>query len=1782
VDLCGLARGAVDPALTTPAGQSGEAIPWSQIGAKAGADYRGDGLAIIGTESGAKLRSVFQKLEGEATPEGLWLTSTVPDVVSERFRVVATAVGRERSIDVPSASAAIAAVKAGHKPEVLSAQGAVTVDGSIVRFTRSGLVEEYSVSMDGVRQDFVVSERPSGDGELRVALAVSGARVEAAAFGARLVLEGSERRIAYSRLHVTDATGRELAARMEVASVGDEVTRLKSEGETTHGKEPDQSLLTSSPTEKWLAILVNDTDAVYPIRIDPTFSDENWIGMGGLPGADGFVFAAVADGMGNLYIGGVFTVVGETIANRIAKWDGSSWSALGAGMNSSVEALAVSGSDLYAGGAFTMAGGINANRIAKWNGSEWSALGTGMNSSVNSLAVSGSDLYAGGFFTTAGGSTANRIAKWNGSSWSALGSGLNNSAGLNNVTVRALAVSGSDLYAGGDFDMAGGVLAFRIAKWNGSNWSALGSGMNNVVNALAVSGSDLYVGGDFTTAGGNSANYIAKWNGSSWSALGSGMNNSVLALAVSGSDLYAGGVFFATAGGITVNRIAKWNGSAWSALSSGMNSTVRVLAVAGSGLYAGGFFTTAGGNSANYIAKWNGSSWSALGSGMNNPVNALAVSGSDLYVGGSFTTAGGITVNRIARWNGTTWSALGSGMNNSVNALAVSGSDLYAGGAFTMAGGAPASFIAKWNGTAWSALGSGMNNSVNALAVSGNDVYAGGWFTTAGGSAANRIAKWNGSTWSALGSGLNSSVGFNIPVWALAVSGSDLYAGGDFDMAGGVLASRIAKWDGSSWSALGSGMNGSVLALAVSGGDLYAGGLFNSAGGTSGLNRIAKWNGSTWSPLGSGMNQRVTALVILGSDLYAGGWFTTAGGSTANRIAQWNGSTWSALGSGMNNSVNGLVVSGSDLYAGGSFTTAGGKVSPYLARADISANTAPTDILLSNSSIAENEPVGATVGNFSAVDPDEGDSHAFTLVAGAGDDDNAAFVIDGAVLKTAAVFDYETKNSCSVRVRATDAGGLSFEKSFVIQIADVNEAPFVANPLGDLAGTYGHAFSATFPADTFADPDIGQTLSYTASGLPPGVGFDGPTRTFSGAPTTVGNFTVTVTATDDGVPVLDASDSFELTVSPAPLSVTANNAARAYGDANPVFTGALTGVVNSDNITAGYTTTATATSPVGPYPISPVLNDPDGRLANYTVAANNGTLLVTARPLNIAANAQSKVYGTTDPTLTYTADALVAGDSFTGGLVRTAGENVGLYAISQGTLTAGANYTIAFTGAELEITPLGINVAADSQSKVYGTTDPTLTYTADALVAGDNFTGGLVRTAGENVALYAISQGTLSAGPNYTIAFIGADLEITPASLVVSADNAGRAYGEANPAFTGSLTGVVGGDDITADYDTTATALSPVGTYSIVPVLNDLDGKLANYAITSNNGTLTVNPAIASVAANAKAKTYGNANPALDAVVTGEVPGGDPIAYTLATTATQFSLVGDYPIEVTLGSNPNYSITATDGTLTIIPADLTVAIHDPASGQLNRITDAIVLNGSFTLTGVAGDYSAYWTFSSATLEPYSIWATINGTDITDSVQFTEPGVYLIQLTVMDPSEVGATTKTVNDDLPAYVVIYDPEGGFVTGGGWIWSPPGAFHPGLEEFAGVTGRASFGFVSRYKKGASVPTGNTEFQFQAGNLNFKSSLYEWLVVSGARAQYKGWGTINGAGEYGFMLTAIDGQVSGGGGQDRFRIKIWDAVSETIIYDNQAGTDDNAGLQASTIIGGGSVVIHTPAGKK
>ncbi len=311
-------------------------------------------------------------------------------------------------------------------------------------------------------------------------------------------------------------------------------------------------------------------------------------------------------------------------------------------------------------------------------------------------------------------------------------------------------------------------------------------------------------------------------------------------------------------------------------------------------------------------------------------------------------------------------------------------------------------------------------------------------------------------------------------------------------------------------------------------------------------------------------------------------------------------------------------------------------------------------------------------------------------------------------------------------VAVSDALGSNAHATVVVSAN--NSPPVVVNPIPDVNGIYGAPFEFVFAADSFNDPDAGQSLTYSATGLPPGITFTPATRTFSGAPTGVGTNSVTVTATDNGSPALSTNDLFDiviakasltatadnksrtyaetnppltfsyssfvlgedasvldtppvagtpatngsatgvypitvgggvddhyefsyvggtLNITPAALSVTADNTNRTYGALNPAFTGGIVGIANGDNITATFSTTADTNSPPGTYPITPALLDPDTKLGNYTVTTNAGTLIVTPAPLTVTANDTNRVYGTANPEFTGDVIGIVNGDNIT-------------------------------------------------------------------------------------------------------------------------------------------------------------------------------------------------------------------------------------------------------------------------------------------------------------------------------------------------------------------------------------------------------------------------------------------------------------------------------------------------------------------------------------------------------
>lgn len=325
---------------------------------------------------------------------------------------------------------------------------------------------------------------------------------------------------------------------------------------------------------------------------------------------------------------------------------------------------------------------------------------------------------------------------------------------------------------------------------------------------------------------------------------------------------------------------------------------------------------------------------STIGGGVNAGATSLMVMpNGDLVAAGLFSAAAGFPVNRIARWNGTQWLPMGSGLAEIAQALAVTPGNghLYAGGT-QFGGNRYFAYLQRWNGSSWSSLGSiafDRDAGVNALlAANDGTLIVGGAFSSVGGLAnTSNIARWNGSSWSAIGTGVGTAAAGEVRALAKLPDG-DIIAGGTFSTVGGEPMSNIARWNGSSWVGLGEGLPGSVGALAVlPSGDIVAAGQFNSINGVT-VNRVARWNGVDWVAMGGGLGGGdVNELVVLSNGMLL------AGGNQTKNLARWNGTDWvfvstvpdSVVWSMVEYPVGGLTV-------GGNFSTVAGLPVPYLSR----------------------------------------------------------------------------------------------------------------------------------------------------------------------------------------------------------------------------------------------------------------------------------------------------------------------------------------------------------------------------------------------------------------------------------------------------------------------------------------------------------------------------------------------------------------------------------------------------------------------------------------------------------------------------------------------------------------------------------------------------------------------------------------------------------------------------------------------------------------------------------
>ncbi len=501
------------------------------------------------------------------------------------------------------------------------------------------------------------------------------------------------------------------------------------------------------------------------------------------------------------------------------------------------------------------------------------------------------------------------------------------------------AVSPAEIYAGGSFEAISGTSARNVAQWDGTQWLALGAGVDLDVNTLAYDATNavLLAGGRASSGGfggGSGNNAIMQWDGTSWTEFApvQGAFPEVELIEVLDDGRVVVGGTFEGIDQSTSSHLAIYDGQGWSNWGSAPDGPVQAVVQDESGRYCiGGLFGKIGKAIANNIACWDASTndWAPVGNGLPGAVNVVIPDGpnGELLAGGMFAfvndTITGEPRAGIARWDGTEWTPFAGGLQDGAitqvrDLKRDPNGDLIVGGQFAVADkygtNVTVDNLARWDGQTWSSLG-GVFAEVGVFSVAKPGVYAlaegaagrliiGGFFSRADQTTALGIAEYDGMTWRALApqgqeyqglSGLLNDV-------AAAEDGT-LYVGGEFSLAGDVATSNVAAWDGMSWSALGQGVDGVVFDVGVDpvSGDVIVGGEFTLFPPFDDVSNLARWNGTAWQAVGSASPDRQIKDILFASDgsLYVSGDFSTIGSTQALRVARWDGTQWSALGDGL-------------------------------------------------------------------------------------------------------------------------------------------------------------------------------------------------------------------------------------------------------------------------------------------------------------------------------------------------------------------------------------------------------------------------------------------------------------------------------------------------------------------------------------------------------------------------------------------------------------------------------------------------------------------------------------------------------------------------------------------------------------------------------------------------------------------------------------------------------------------------------------------------------------------
>lgn len=624
----------------------------------------------------------------------------------------------------------------------------------------------------------------------------------------------------------------------------------------------------------------------------------DWAKVAGPGGLDGSIYASLIY-RGDLVVGGAFglsaTDAGVSMRG-VARWNGSSWIGLGSSLplNSTVKALAVgpSGSLVIGGG-----GGATVFPFVKTfddASAAWSDIGSAgfTGSYISAIAFdTAGNMFVGGAFGSSSISGMNNVGKYNGSAWGNMG-GASNTV----TTIESLLVANAKLYVGGTFTQLQGLAAAHIAQYDiaTSTWSNIGVPCGGIPVARLLIGYQKMV---YAACSGNTGIRIYN-GGSSWGTFGAGtLTGSLFAVTFdpSSDTFYAG---LSTT--VSVCKVASGT-CTWSDMAGGVvGGNILTVAVGAQGrLYVGGTFNqTPNSIKVGRIYQYDAVAnlMSPVGDGFLNGfnstlINAVASDGAgSIYVGGHFTSINGVIAKNIAKWSPLSgWSALtssgfGTSASDIVRAIAIrDNSTIYVGGDFSSF---DLSSCALPSCATLTSFGN-LNYPVSAIAVgpAANDVVV------ATPTAANKLMSYNGTTFVSFGS------------WSSGSVNALVYASGAIYAAGMDTGPVMRSCNNASCTDVGTLAGGEVFALASNGSIVYAGGSFTSMNSVAGTSRIAMFNGVSWTALGGGISGTKVSSIAYDSvgtgKLYVAGNFSGAGGVNVTNLATLSLSTgtWSSMGS---------------------------------------------------------------------------------------------------------------------------------------------------------------------------------------------------------------------------------------------------------------------------------------------------------------------------------------------------------------------------------------------------------------------------------------------------------------------------------------------------------------------------------------------------------------------------------------------------------------------------------------------------------------------------------------------------------------------------------------------------------------------------------------------------------------------------------------------------------------------------------------------------------------------